>query len=246
VTLRPFHEVDGITLYLGDCREVLPQLDLGLVDVAIADPPYGQTSLGWDVPVRDWLPLVEYVGSVWCFGSLRSFLTAAGQLAGWTIAQDLVWEKHNGSSLHNDRFRRVHEQIVQLYRRPWAEVYKAPVYTHDATARVVRRKRRPKHWGRIDEGAYVSIDGGPRLMRSVIQARSEHGHALHPTQKPLGVLMPLIEYSCPPSGLVLDPFAGSGSTLMAARLLGRRAIGIELEKRYCEVIVGRLAQGVLA
>jgi site-specific DNA-methyltransferase (adenine-specific) len=179
-------------------------------------------------------------------GGLRPWgLAAADQLAGWTIGQDLVWEKHNGSSLHADRFRRVHEQIVQLYCRPWAEVYHQPVHTHDATARAVRRKRRPEHWGRIDKGTYVSVDGGPRLQRSVLQVRSEHGHALHPTQKPLGVLIPLVQYSSPPGGLVLDPFAGSGSTLVAARLEGRRAIGIEIEERYCEAAVSRLAQGVL-
>lgn len=89
-------------------------------------------------------------------------------------------------------------------------------------------------------------DGGPRLMRSVLQVRSEHGRAVHPTQKPLGILRPLIQYSCSIDGTMLDPFAGSGSTLLAARELGRRAIGIEAREDYCEAAVKRLAQGVLA
>jgi site-specific DNA-methyltransferase (adenine-specific) len=82
-------------------------------------------------------------------------------------------------------------------------------------------------------------------MRSVLQVRSEHGRAVHPTQKPLGILSPLISYSVPPGGLVLDPFMGSGSTLLAARQLGRRAIGIEADEAYCKAAVQRLGQGEL-
>ena len=82
-------------------------------------------------------------------------------------------------------------------------------------------------------------------MRSVLAVRSCHGYAVHPTQKPVGILHPLIEFSVPVSGIVLDPFAGSGSTLVAAREAGRRAIGIEVQERYCEIAAKRLAQGVL-
>jgi DNA modification methylase len=70
-----------------------------------------------------------------------------------------------------------------------------------------------------------------------------HGRALHPTEKPLGILSPLIAYSCPPGGTVLDLFAGSGSTLEAARCAGRRAIGFEVNEQYCDVIARRLASG---
>jgi site-specific DNA-methyltransferase (adenine-specific) len=83
-------------------------------------------------------------------------------------------------------------------------------------------------------------------MPSVIEAPNMWRRgAVHPTEKPVGVLRPLIEYACPPGGLVLDPFAGSGSTAAAARMAGRRTVLIEADERYCEVIARRLAQDVL-
>lgn len=85
-----------------------------------------------------------------------------------------------------------------------------PQTTPDATARTVRSKRRPAHTGHIDRTPYISVDGGPRLMTSVLFVPSAHGTALHPTEKPVGILDPLIRYGCPPGGTVLDPFAGSG------------------------------------
>ncbi len=72
-----------------------------------------------------------------------------------------------------------------------------------------------------------------------------HARNIHPTEKPIGILDPLIRYACPPGGTVLDPFAGSGSTLVAARDSGRKAVGIEASEAYCAAIANRLAQGSL-
>ena len=247
--VTPYFEDRGATIYLGDCREILPALALGgAVDLVLADPPYGDTSLDWDVRDLRWLavagPLLAAHGSVWCFGSLRMFMAQAAGIdaLGWRLAQDVVWEKHNGSGSAADRFKRVHEGVAQLYPAgsQWNRVYKSPVTTPDAVAKQVRRKKRPQHWGEIGEAHYQSEDGGPRLMRSVIYARSCHGYADHPTQKPVEVLRPLIEYSCPPGGLVLDPTMGAGSTLIAARQLSRGAIGIEIDEGHCESAARRL------
>lgn len=79
------------------------------------------------------------------------------------------------------------------------------------------------------------------MMRSVLFVRNCHGMAVHPTQKPEGIIEPLLRFSCPPGGLVLDPFAGSGTTLLVARRLGLRAVGFEISPEYCELALGRLS-----
>lgn len=87
----------------------------------------------------------------------------------------------------------------------------------------------------------LSEDGGPRLMRSVIAVRSCHGRASHPTQKPEGIVEPLLRYSVPPGGHVLDPFAGSGTTALVARRLGMRATCIEADAEHVATARHRLA-----
>jgi site-specific DNA-methyltransferase (adenine-specific) len=242
--VRPYYEEAGIAIYHGDCREIV----LPPVDAIVTDPPYGDTSLEWDRMVRGWMGLAEPVTSnIWCFGSFRMFaeMFRAGECSRWTLAQEIVWEKQNGSAFHADRFKRVHELAVQFYRGDWAGIYKSPVTTQDATAKVTRRKSRPTHTGHIENAPFVSHDGGPRLMRSVIEVRNCQGQAYHPTQKPVGIINPLLRYSVPDGGLVADLFAGSGSVLVAAKALGMRAIGIEINETYCEIAARRLSQGVL-
>lgn len=241
--IEPYYADDRCRLYLGDMREVLPTLDL-TVDAVVTDCPYGETSLKWDRWVDGWPTLAATAAaSMWCFGSMRMFLDRGGEFtaAGWKFSQDVVWEKHNGSSFHADRFKRVHEHATFWYRGEWADQQHAVPTTADATARAVRRKERPTHTGEIADSTYTSEDGGPRLMRSVLHIRSMHGRALHPTQKPSGILIPLIEYCCPVGGTVLDPFAGSGSTLMAASMAGRNSVGIEGDERYCDLAAQWLA-----
>jgi len=185
---------------------------------------------GWLEAAAD---MMKPNGSMWVFGSMRFFQDMAVFFrgAGWTYAQDVVWEKHNGSAFHADRFKRVHEHIVQYYRRgiPWASIYNDVQTTPDATPRTVRRKKRPAHTGHIEASHYVSEDGGPRIMRSVIYMRSMHGRAIHPTEKPSDLLEILIRTSCPPDGIVGDLFAGSGAAGEAAMRAGRRYAGCEVD-----------------
>lgn len=240
----------------GDCRKLAPCH--GPFDLIIADPPYGDTSLSWDKRVEGWQQIARQClkpnGSMWVFGSMRFFIDSGHAMrdAGFRLAQDIVWEKHNGSAFHADRFKRVHEHIVQFYtaNTKWSDIYNEVQTTPDATARVVkRRKQRPPHLGVIDEkgSGYESVDGGPRIMRSVIYMRSCHGKAIHPTEKPVDLLEVLIRTSCPPGGIVADFFAGSGAACEAATRCEREYIGFEIDEAMAqkarERIGGKLLLG---
>lgn len=244
-----YYQDDYVTLYHGDSREILPTLEFTPGAICVTDPPYGDTSLEWDKwpdgwvdAVRDHLP---FTTSLWCFGSMRMHLDRRVDFLDFTYGQEIIWEKHNGSGFAADRFKRVHEIAVHWYRGLWADVYKDPQKVSGGSgSKNVRRRAQTPHTGKIgDDVGYV--DDGTRLVRSVIPVQSMQGRAIHPTEKPVGILEPLIRYSCPPSGIVLDPFSGSGSTLAAARNTGRRAIGIEGREDYCEAAAKRLSQGVL-
>lgn len=243
--MKPYYQDAAVTIYHGDSRELLSQMPR--VSAIVTDPPYGDTSIKWDVWPAGWPALCRTLAPVlWSFGSLRMFMDKRDEFEGWTLAQDIVWEKHNGSSPFNDRFRRVHEHALQFYQGAWADIFKSPIYTNDATAKTIQRKARPEHWGAIGGSTFVSEDGGPRLQRSVIFCRSCHGRAIHPTQKPDGIVRPLVEYSVPMDGIVLDPFMGSGTTLAVAKESGRRGIGIERDEKFCEQAALRMSQGILA
>jgi len=242
--VTPYYADESVTLYHGDCREIVPTLGL-TADCIVADPPYGETSLPWDRWPDGWPAAIsDAARSMWCFGSMRMFLAHVREFDFWRLSQDVVWEKPVGTGMAADRFRRVHEHALHWYRGSWADVqHDVPNEGVRKTPRTHLRRQKPTH--QSDAVAVAYVDDGRRLMRSVVPVGNLHGNAHHPTEKPVGILDPLIRYACPPGGTVLDPFAGSGSTAMAARMSGRKAILIEADERYCELIVKRLAQDVL-
>lgn len=295
MTYKRKEVIGDATLYLGDCLDILGDMELAWaewpdkIDAMITDPPYGVTSCSWDDPCCSFEDLVP-TSVMWVFGSMRSILESniTKQVAGyrikpkgsqsftpifttddawaqeakdhgweletlyrentprgfacrgWKFAQDIVWEKHNGSNFHNDRFRRVHEHALMFYRGEWGDIYKNVQFTNDAKKRTVRRKQKPGHMGDIKESSYVSEDGGPRMASSVIKCRSCHGYAQHPTQKPVGIIEPIVRYSIPEGGVVIDPFMGSGTTGVACANLGRKFIGIEIEEKYFDIACERI------
>jgi site-specific DNA-methyltransferase (adenine-specific) len=248
VVVMPYYADDAVTLWHGDMRQILPSIDVA-ADCVVADPPYGETSLEWDRWPDGWPHALLHVAkSMWCFGSMRMFLDRRDEFADWKLSQDIVWKKRNGTGLATDRFRRVHEHVLHWYRGGWNLVHhQTPRILADPSVvkrngNAVRVARAGGHLGNSTNRNWE--DTGTRLMQSVIDAPSVR-HGIHQTEKPAAILQPLIEYACPPGGLILDPFAGSGSSAVAARLLGRRAVLIEADERYCEAIARRLAQDVL-
>lgn len=250
--MKPYYDDGTVTLWHGDCREILPRLNvLDPLHLILADPPYGETSHPWDTWPEGWLQAAAQVGqSLWCFGTLRMFAAHWAEYAdaGFKFSHDVIWEKHNPSGPDADRFRRIHEQAGFFYRGAWREVW------HEAqriTTGVVERGRVVNQGAKAigQRGQYANNgweDDGTRLMTSVIRARSMHRMGnIAPTQKPVGLLIPLIKYGCPREGLVIDPFAGSGSSLVAAASVGRHAVGIEADEAQIERAARRLSQGVL-
>lgn len=251
MSLEPYWADDRCQLFLGDCRDVLPALGIK-ADCVVADPPYGETSLPWDRWPEGWLEAAAGVTrSLWCFGSLRMFLKHGAEFTGWKLSQDLIWEKGNGSGpAVPDRFRRVHEQVTHWYLGAWSGICHEVPRTAATPEQMARNGHASRgHISAVHRGGYGQrrgwTDDGTRFARSVLYASTMRGRAVHPTEKPVEISAPLIAYACPPGGLVIDPFAGSGSTLDAARCSGRRAIGIEADEKYAELAARRLAQADL-
>ncbi|WP_329472678.1 site-specific DNA-methyltransferase [Streptomyces sp. NBC_01723] len=250
----------GLALYHGDMRELLPQLELQ-ADLILADPPYAETSLKWDRWPDGWLTTAaKHARSMWCFGSQRMFFDRLHEFRAedWHLSQDVVgkdpdgqpvfgdvhfiWEKTVGSSAVADRFRRVHEHALHWYRGPWRDVHHEAQRErrHGRNQSTRRSGYKGPHLGTYNARSWA--DDGTRLLTSMIQTSGMRGKAIHPTQKPLKIAEPLIRYGCPPGGLVLDVFSGSGVGLEAARQSGRRCIAIEAREEYCERIARRLSE----
>jgi len=253
IAATPYFDDGQVTLYCADSRWLLHdgKVDASQVGCVIADPPYGETSLTWDRWQTGWVDTiadsVPESTPLWCFGSMRMFLAHHCEFtaAGWRLSQDVVWRKQNGSGFAADRFRRVHEHALHWYRGQWRDIYHetprvASPRPSRAAAVINKGANRAEHTGDIGTSSWV--DDGSRLAPSVLEVRNMHRRgAIAPTEKPVALLDPLIRYACPPGGVVLDPFAGSCSTLVAAREAGYRAIGIEADEAMCEKAARRLS-----
>ena len=242
-----YYSDDSVTLYHGDFRDVLPTLGDVTFGAIVTDPPYGETSLDWDIWPLGWPAAVApYAKSMWCFGSMRMFLDRRDEFAAWKLSQDIVWRKNRGSGFATDRFARIHEHALHWYQGDWAGVHhETPRVPRTGPEKAVTRRASSPHTGKISNDVPY-VDDGLRLTSSVLDHRNLQGtHPINPTQKPTGILEPLIAYSCPLGGVVLDIFGGSASTAVAARAIGRRAVLIEKRESQCESAATRLSQGVL-
>ncbi|HYF09522.1 MAG TPA: site-specific DNA-methyltransferase [Acetobacteraceae bacterium] len=235
-----------VRILTGDCREVMEAE--GPFDLIIADPPYADTSLAWDRKVHGWLKVaarsLKPTGSIWVFGSMRSLIGSSSEIARARLryAQDIVWEKHNGSGFAADRFKRVHEHAVQFYRADalWSGVFndvQRGVRTGPPKSKKAARQL-PAHVNAIADVPYD--DDGSRILRSVIMPPSIRGRTIHPTEKPSALLEVLVRTSCPVGGLVGDFFAGSGAAGEACAMTGRHYVGCEIDAGMADKARGRL------
>jgi site-specific DNA-methyltransferase (adenine-specific) len=203
------------TILHGDCIDVMRKLDRGSVDFILTDPPYITRYRG-----RDGRTVANDDNASWlkpAFNQMHRVLKHGGfcfSFYGWAKID-----------LFMDAWRSAGFNIVGhvVFRKRYASSARYFRYTH--------------------EQAYLLAKGNAfppaRPIADVIDF-DYTGNRLHPTQKPVQALCPLIESFCKPGGLVLDPFAGSGSTLAAARETGRNWLGIELSKDHFETASRRL------
>jgi site-specific DNA-methyltransferase (adenine-specific) len=198
--MTPYYSHAGITIYHGDCRDILPQVT---ADVVVTDPPYGT---GW----------VRGGGAVGEFNAKH---------------ETQSWDKWDRETLAWLIYRFAAGAMFGPASK--ADEYRAMGCGLWWYCKTNPRPNGPKRepivvWPFTDEREVSAYNGDSPL---------------HPCQKPDTVMLTLVAWM--PAGTVLDPFMGSGTTLVAAKQLGRKAIGIEIEERYCEIAVKRLAQEVL-
>jgi len=218
--VKPYYESGGITIYHGDCRDVLPTIEPASIDLLLGDPPYGialdtanysrkRTALA---AANDYPPvfaddepydpsIVLRFPRVLLFGA-NHFASRLPDVGSW-----LVWDKTAGL-----RSRR------------------AIGFNDNADAELI--------WTNL--GGPVRILGHQWI--GLMKATERTEGRLHPTQKPVALIRWLIDHFGKPDGVTLDPYMGSGTTLRAAKDLGRKAIGCEIEERYCEIAAKRLSQ----
>lgn len=233
----PYYEEDGITIYHADCRDILP--DLGDIGLVITSPPY---NLGGSVSAgtafnnlkngygshTDDMPVAEYerwqrevVDMLWECLLLTGAIFYNHKPR---VRRGAAWFPHNciPSSIPIRQIV-VWDRGSGFNRQPY---YFVPTY--EWIYLLARAE-----W-RIAQGSVNDV------WRIPFDTSNDH-----PAPFPLALPTTILEQCVDSPGPVLDPFMGSGTTLRAAKDLGRKAIGIELEERYCEIAVDRLRQGVL-
>ena len=243
----PFYERDGVVLYHGDCRDVLPALGPGSVDLVLTDPPYGATARPWDTPPdlpafwRACARLLAPAGSVALTASQPFTAAAVTSNLGW-FRHEWIWRKSRAANFGGARYQPMKKHESVLVFAPRRYKYR-PVFVPGSAYRSrTQRPRADTRYGTFGRAAYQPNETrAARYPGSVIDVPSlRQQDSRQPTQKPLGLMEYLVRTYTDPLDLVVDPYAGSGTTLLAARRLGRRAVGVEAEERYCEAAARRL------
>jgi site-specific DNA-methyltransferase (adenine-specific) len=242
--VKPYYQDSLCTIYHGDCREVLPRFPDQSIDVLWTDPPYGHSNHDGDLNSRlnnhravENLPIANDSPEL-----MREVVDFALVQAARLLKEDcccccccgggggprptFAWVANRLDSLglqffHSVIWDKLNPGLGWRYRRQHEMVM------------VAHRVGGKLRWA--DESVAV-----PNIVKAFPPRER-----LHPNEKPLQLVTAFLAWHSQPGDTILDPFMGSGTTLRAAKDLGRHSIGIELEERYCEIAAHRLAQECL-
>jgi site-specific DNA-methyltransferase (adenine-specific) len=234
--VKPYYDDGTCTIYHADCRELLPFMKAGLV---LTDPPYNLgVSYGARTSGEDRREHYKVWSRRWFEVSPRPLIFTPGpsNLAMWFAIEEPLWVgawyKPNGTSGSRLNGFNLWEPVL-FYGRPGRRVHR------DAWSASIEKGPWGTPLGTRPKGSSFGKRG-----RAV--AGTTMPESVHPCPKSYRFWSSLLNDVSNPGDLILDPFMGSGTTLRAAKDLGRKAIGIELEERYCEIAAKRLGQEVLA
>lgn len=238
---EPYYADELVALYHGDALDVLPQIEARSVDAVLTDPPYSsggrrensrslRKSMNRTMSDEDWIAgdAMSTGGFVWMMRAVAARTRPTLKVGAHFLAF-IDWRMHgNLTGALESADLRQHPTLV------WNKTY-------FGMGAVFRNQHEWIVHFSLGTPAKPQRRDVPNVLSYPPVRRGEH-----PTEKPGALLETLLSVVTPIGGTVLDPFAGSGSTLLAARDLGRRSIGIEIEERYCEVIANRLSAQVAA
>jgi len=239
--VNPYYSDDAVTIYHGDCRNVLVH-PLSR-DVVITDPPYGTSLYPTDTDV--FTP--ELFGSLVSDGCSAAIFGWPERLVGLCVLAHAIptewvtWAPTNGAmrGFNPVGLWRDTEHIA-IFGGEW--ISRSQVKSADGQRLDVSQRGSGK--GGMKKAGYGPMRRTGDIWTDPAPGLGFHfDKRLHPNEKPVSVMTKLI--SGFPTETIIDPFMGSGTTLRAAKDLGRKAIGVEIEERYCEIAAKRMAQEVL-
>lgn len=239
----PYYDRDGITIYCGDCLEVMALFPDSSIDLILADPPYGTTHLAWD-SIIPFDKMWESFDRILKYSKLsilmakQPFTTLLGYSNIKNLRYELIWSKSGGGEFLNANRKPLprHENILIFYsKQPTYNPQKTKGSPYTCTSTGVGATTKD-----VTVIGWETVNIGDRFPISVLKYKNDIG--FHPTQKPVALMEYLIRTYTNPDELILDNTMGSGTTLVAAQNEGRRAVGIEINEEYCKIAVERLRQ----
>lgn len=219
---KPYYEESGIVIYNADAREILPHLPP--VDLVLTDPPYELTASGGGI------------------GAKRKYLADIDGHIDEGFDDSILSQFRNWYCFcSKEQMPKLIWRAMEDGRRWMLITWNKPNPTPLVNANYLPDSEYIVHGFAAADCLY----GGYETRSRFILHPAEQNHFAHPTVKPIAVVSRLMRTGSAVGHLILDPFMGSGTTLVAAKQLGRRAIGVEIEEKYCAIAAERLRQQVL-